>query len=186
VRPSLIVILGYPGTGKLTVASELVRQMSALGHTARLIDNHSVGDLLFPLIKEADGKSPLPSGIVRRFREVSVSVLKTIEELSPPEWSFVFTHHLVDSDSSRVYLEQFRAVAAAKGSRFLPVVLRCSPDTLAERVVMPERLGRKLTDVARAMEIIEEGILVPADAVVIDITHLSAPEAAKTILATIG
>ena len=42
--PAIYQLLGYPGTGKYTVARALVDQLEAGGATVRLIDNHLVAN----------------------------------------------------------------------------------------------------------------------------------------------
>jgi len=183
----MVVILGYPGTGKLTVARELVNQLSAEADgPVRLIDNHAVADLLFPLIAEADGKTPLPAGIFRRTREVNLSALKTIDELSPKNWSFVFTHHLIDSEDNRRYLDLIEDTARRRGSKFVTVLLTCDVAVLVDRVTRPDREGRKLTDPSAALDIIEHGLLQPDGALVLDISDLAPGEAAGQILTAVA
>jgi hypothetical protein len=178
------MLLGYPGTGKFTVASEVVRQVRSNGDEVRLIDNHATANLLFDLIEEADGKSRLPADIFDRVREINLTVLRTIDELSPKDWSFVFTHHLVDTDENRAYLKEVKEVAERRGANYLNVVLSCDLGTLVERVVRADRRHRnKLTDPERALEIVEFGQLLPADALKIDVSQLLSADAAKAILA---
>jgi len=49
-RPAVYQFLGFPGTGKFTVATELVRQLNVAGHTAKLLDNHLTANLIFDLV----------------------------------------------------------------------------------------------------------------------------------------
>src|SRR4051812_18502407 len=92
VRPAMYVLLGFPGTGKYTVAKRLVAATEQRGETVRLLDNHRSANVLFDLIAEADGSSQLPSGIFPRVRMINTAILETVEHLSPPDWSFVFTY----------------------------------------------------------------------------------------------
>jgi hypothetical protein len=181
---TIYLLLGFPGTGKYTVAVEVARQLEGDGHPVRLIDNHTVADVLFPLAPQADGRSPLPSELIDRVRDINEVVLRTIEQLSPTEWSFVFTHHLVESTTNREYVARLEALAAQRHARFVPVILSCDHGELLRRVVQPERRGRKLVDPSRAQEIIDEGMLRPVsrDALALDITSLSPVEAARAII----
>lgn len=60
MRPAIVLILRFPGTGKFTVAKELVSSLDSDEVPARLIDNHTTANVLFHLIAEADGKTRLP------------------------------------------------------------------------------------------------------------------------------
>jgi tRNA uridine 5-carbamoylmethylation protein Kti12 len=182
MRPAIVLILGFPGTGKLTVSRELVASLSAEGVPVRLIDNHATANVLFDLIAEADGKTPLPPEVLENVREMNQIVARTIENLSPRDWSFVFTHHLRDNEQNRSYLERLQAVAKTRRSTFLAVVLTCDHDVLLTRVAEPERRSRnKLIDPAIAETILEGGMLVPDQALAIDITVLPPTGTAKII-----
>jgi hypothetical protein len=181
VRPAIVVILGYPGTGKFTVATELMRIAEDRSPT-RLIDNHAAANLLFNLISEADGRSALPPKVLENVREINLIVVRTIEELSPPDWSFVFTHHFQDNDWNRSYLGRLQALAARRVSTFLPVILTCDQDVLLERVARPgRRARRKLVDPSIALGIMKRGMLVAPESLTIDTTLREPIETAEII-----
>jgi protein-L-isoaspartate(D-aspartate) O-methyltransferase len=95
-------------------------------------------------------------------REINQIVVRTIEELSPPEWSFVFTHHRIDSEVHRSYDRRLEEVAKNRASTFLPVVLTCDHDVLLKRVTeLERRLRNKLIDPSIAENIVDQGMLVP-------------------------
>ena len=89
--PCIYSLTGYPGTGKYTIAKELVRQLVALGHEGRLVDNHTVSDPILRLVPIRDD-TPVPVEVWDRVREVGRAVRTTIATISPPDWSFVFTN----------------------------------------------------------------------------------------------
>lgn len=184
-QPTFYLLLGYPGTGKFTIAREMVRQLIAIGAETKLLDNHAVGDLIFPLVPEADGKSPLPDQLIDRYREMNAVLLKTIEQLSPHRWSFVFTFHLVDDRANRTYVKRLEALATSRGASFVPVTLVCESEELLRRVVQPERHGRKLVDPDRAREYLKQSMLRPAsdNAITLDVTSQSPANAAAAIIA---
>jgi Cdc6-like AAA superfamily ATPase len=95
VRSAIILVLGYPGTGKFTVAKGLVSTLST-GAPARLIDNHVAANILFDLIAEADGRSVLPPAVLDNVREINLVIARTIDELSPLNCRSVvtFTAHV--------------------------------------------------------------------------------------------
>jgi len=186
MKPAFYLLLGYPGTGKYTIAREIVHQLTGVGAETKLLDNHAVGDLIFPLVPEADGKSPLPAQLIDRYRDMNSVVLKTIEQLSPHQWSFVFTHHLVDDHANRAYVKRLEVLSASRDAAFVPVTLTCEPKELLRRVVQPERHGRKLFDPERAREYLEQPMLRPDsdNAMTLDVTSLVPANAAAAIIAS--
>jgi hypothetical protein len=114
-------------------------------------------------------------------------LLRTIEQLSPSDWSFVFTNvalqdHPVNSNS----VQLLRDLAAARRSLYVPVRLQCDRSEHLRRVVRPERAERnKLRDPDRVELQANEYELVHLDdptLLDLDITQLSASDAATTIL----
>jgi hypothetical protein len=109
--------------------------------------------------------------------------LRTIRELSPPSWSFVFTHFLNDSVENHAYLNELRVIAADRSAQFHAVVLSCDPVELARRVPSPERRSRnKLTDPERLPGILGTSMLVPSDSLQLDVTTSPVNETADRIL----
>ena len=102
VAPVIVLVLGYPGTGKFTVAKELVTALSTGEGSVKLIDNHVAANVLFDLIAEADGRSVLPPEVVDNVREINLIIARTIDEVSPRDWSFVLTHHLRDNERNQL------------------------------------------------------------------------------------
>src|SRR6202030_2215671 len=89
-RPALFLLIGFAGTGKLTVARVLRDRLAAHGAQVRLVDNHYINNPILHLI-DVDGEKPLPAGTWDRVGEVRDAVFRTIEMLSPKSWSFIFT-----------------------------------------------------------------------------------------------
>ena len=130
-------LIGNPGVGKYTIGSALARQTGA-----RLVDNHSINNVIFNLINQ-DGVTPLPAGIWPRIGQVRAAVLDTIVHVSPPEMSFVFTNFIRGEDDGEyaTFLE-FVALADARGSLYVPVLLSCETEELVQRIVRPDRRAR--------------------------------------------
>lgn len=182
MRPAIILVLGYPGTGKFTVAKRLVSALSTGEAPIKLIDNHVAANILFDLIAEADGRSVLPPAVLDNVREINLVIARTIDELSPPDWSFVLTHHLRDNDRNHSYIVRLRTIAERRGSLFLPVVLTCEREVLAQRVSQPERrTHNKLIEPSIALNIIEGGMLIPDGSLTIDITSRDPAETVRII-----
>jgi predicted kinase len=187
VGPAIVVVLGYPGTGKFTVAKELVSDLNNIGRSTRLVHSHAAANVVFDLIPEADGKTPLPIGIFRHVRDINLTVIRTIEELSPPGWTFVFTHHLLDTPEDVSHLGRLEALAHSRGSAFVVVVLTCAQDALLARVIDPDRRSsNKLIDPSIAVRIIEKGMLTPNRAISIDTTARDPRDIAQLILAELA
>ena len=142
MRTTIYHLIGAPGVGKYTIGKELA---SLTG--ARLVDNHSINNLLFNVI-EQDGMKPLPAAIWPRVGEMRRIVLDTIMHVSPPHLSFIFTNYIRGEDEREyaLYLENV-AVAEIRGSVFVPVLLTCESDELVTRIGSDSRRERmKLLD----------------------------------------
>ncbi|MEP7214980.1 MAG: hypothetical protein ABI782_01940 [Anaerolineaceae bacterium] len=140
--PAVFHLIGNPGVGKYTVGLELARLTGA-----RLVDNHSINNVIFNVINP-DGVTPLPDGIWSRVGQVRAAVLDTIVHLSPPHLSFVFTNYLRGEDASEdAIVEEFVAIAQIRKSTYVPVLLSCKTAELVARIVSEDRRARmKLID----------------------------------------
>lgn len=145
---TIVYLIGHYGVGKLTIA----RQLCALTD-ARLFDNHLVNNVIFSLIR-ADGKTPLPDAVWDMIDVIRGEAFKAIEELTPPDTSFVLTNCLLENDPlDRPMYEQVAALATRRGNAFVPVLLRASDEAHAARIGSPDRHERlKHTDIASALE----------------------------------
>ena len=180
----LYAITGFPGVGKYTVATELVRRIEAGGETVRLVDNHYVNNPIFGLV-EQDGVTSLPAEVWHRVHEVGEAVLKTVETLTPTDWHLVFTLYVGPEDGP--WVDRLVDVARARGSTFVPVRLLCDPEENARRIVMPERRDRmKSADAGEPYRLTELGppfASMHPNELTLDVTQLAATEAATAILA---
>lgn len=139
MRPTIFLLYGYPGTGKLTVARSMLSLMDP--STTRIVDNQYVNIPIFNLLP-VDGSTPLPAEAWDRIAEVRNAMVRTIENLSPRDWSFIFTNFLVNEEGDREWAVRLEQVANARGSRFVPVRMDCSLDQLLVRVTRPDRNDR--------------------------------------------
>jgi len=181
----LYSLTGYPGTGKFTIAKEIIRQLDARRETARLVDNHTVSDPILGLVELSDDR-PLDPRIWDRVREVAAAVRATIVELSPPEWSFVFTNYLANTPTDREHYPRLAECAAARGSVFVPVCLTVELDELLRRTVQPDRVAtHKITnpDFTRFL-VTERGMYRPEyeQCLDLDVTELPPADAATRII----
>jgi hypothetical protein len=129
-----VLLIGFPGVGKLTIAKELRALISA-----KIVDNHWFNNPILQLLDE-DGTAPLPKGIWEHTGEVRQAVLNAIANYSSPIANFVFTHAGVEGEerSTRTY-QQFVEAARRCHAVFVPIRLLCAEEELARRVSSPAR-----------------------------------------------
>jgi hypothetical protein len=97
-----IVLIGFPGVGKLTIAKELSAMVSA-----KIVDNHWVNN---PILRLLDGTAPLPKGIWEFTGRVRQTVLDAITAYAPSA-NFIFTHAGLEGDERS--LRTFQQIAGA-------------------------------------------------------------------------
>ena len=178
---TIIYILGFPGTGKLTIAKEICKQADI-----KLVDNHLTCNPVFALI-HTDGKTPLPESVWNNVAEIRRVVFNTMVNLSPADWSFVLTNALNKNDPDDIPI--FKAteeMAKARNACFVPVRLLCGKEENLRRVVSPERkLNMKhitpegLERVRRDNDVFYSN---HPNELTLDVTDLPAKKAAKLIL----
>jgi tRNA uridine 5-carbamoylmethylation protein Kti12 len=189
-QPVVVLLVGLPGSGKLTAATALTASLRASGSEVRLVDNHHVHHVADPVLAlvEQDGRAPLPRAVWARVAEVREAVLRTVEELSPPSWSFVFTADLDDSADDLALVQRLAALADRRGARFTVVRLHCELDELRRRIVTPSRRQRhKSVSEADAVERYAAGVpaLAAWSPVTLDVTRLTEDETAARVLAAV-
>jgi hypothetical protein len=140
--PAIVHLIGYPATGKYTIATALVAAARAAGTPAVLQDNHASGNLILSVL-DGDGTQVIPPVVWERVGEIREIVYRTIEDLSPPDRSYVFTNVLKAGDpGDEAVVERLAALAAARSSIYLPVRLTCALDTILARVPDDDRRAR--------------------------------------------
>lgn len=177
----IIYLIGFPGTGKYTVAKEIVAQ-----ENFKLVDSHLINIPIFSLIQQ-DGKTPLPSRVWQNCKIVWRAVLDTIIHIAPQSYSFVLTNKLLENDpDDRAWFKEVETAANAKNALFIPVRMLCSQAEMEKRIIQPERKVRlKQTDPeapARYLKNDEILKITHPNALTIDVSNLTAADAAKTIL----
>jgi chloramphenicol 3-O-phosphotransferase len=186
MRPAIVHLIGHPASGKYTVAKALVAAAADRGMHVVLMDNHATGNVILSVV---DTKTAgVPAGMWGRVGEVREVVYRTIEDMSPPEWSFVFTNVLVAGDAAdEAAIERLASVAAGRGSIYLPVRVSCDHETLVARVPDAGRGERhKWTDPDAVRSFISSVTLVDAaghDPVDVDTTEVSPDRTAEAIVA---
>ena len=138
-------------------------------------------------VLDTDGKKSLPAGVWDRVGEVRNAVIAAIRDLGPPDWSYVFTNVLIAGlPCDEAALGEMAVLAEARGSTYVPVVLRCSTDELARRIVAPERQERlKWVDPVGLRGLVERSELLDVSgyehALDLDVTNLPPRHAAVAI-----
>ena len=179
MRTTIYHLIGAPGVGKYTVGKEL----SALTG-ARLVDNHSINNVLFNVL-DPDGIKPLPAEIWPRVAELRRIVLDTIMQVSPAHLSFIFTNYIQGENEAEyaLFLENV-AVAEVRGSTFVPVLLTCDTDELMNRIGSDSRRERmKLLDpvVGRRLNELPRFTTDHPNFLVLDVTGVQPQAAARQI-----
>lgn len=181
MQNTIIYLIGFAGTGKYTIAKEICRLTDA-----RLVDNHLINNPVFSLIR-TDGKTLLPEIVWEKTWAIRHIVLDVIKDISPTEFSFVFTNELVDgsSDDEKLFSEIVE-LAASRNSKLVPVRLLCDEEELCSRIQSSDRITRlKNTNVDNARKKIRsQKVLSIKHPHVLDlnVTNLSPLQAAEAII----
>ena len=181
LKNTIVVLIGFAGTGKYTIGRELCRRTGA-----KLIDSHLINNPVFSVLN-VDGITPLPAGIWDKLKELRRITYEAIRELSPPEMSFVFTLELrANNPADQIAFKNLADLAGARQSLFVPIRLQCDVEELCRRVVDPVRAQmRKSIDPALARQrSAEDSVLNPLhpNLRTIDVTRISPAESADMIL----
>jgi tRNA uridine 5-carbamoylmethylation protein Kti12 len=139
-EPAVVLLYGYPAAGKFTIAQALAARMESEGATVRVIDNHYVNNVIFGVL-DVDGIKPITRDVWRKVLEVRNAVFDTIRDLSPPHFSFVVTNYLAQNHDEPL-VDELRALAELRQSRFVVARLECDVDELCRRAPSPERSAR--------------------------------------------
>lgn len=179
-----LYLLGFAGTGKLTIARAFARSVGA-----KVVDNHWINNPIFGLI-DPDGVSPLPDAVWSQTAKVREAVLETIATLAKPGANFVFTHDGIEGE--RYDADVWRGIqstAARRGARLIPVRLVCSEDELVRRIQSADRAAMlKCTDPADAIhKSRHHAVLDPRlpGTLTLDVTSLTPEQSVEAIVAHI-
>ncbi|MGH1398541.1 MAG: hypothetical protein ACRBCT_04930 [Alphaproteobacteria bacterium] len=177
----IIYLLGFPGTGKLTIAKEICAQADV-----RLVDNHLVCNPVFSLI-ESDGKAPLPERVWSNVAKIREVVFDTMVNLSPADRSFVLTNVLTQNDKDdAIIFEKMLCAVRARKAKFLPVRLLIDEQENLTRVISPERkLNMKYIGPEGLLRVRKDNAVFQSgheNELSLDVTDLPAKEAARIIL----
>ena len=183
VMPAVYQLFAYPGTGKLTIAKEIVKQLEARGEPCARLDNHATHNLVWQLVPPHRRFDPPVLAKVFELRRV---LLEAAEELASEDHSIVFTNFLPPGREPTV-ADPNRDLAVKLGKTFVALELTLDPDEVLRRVGNADRVANlKLTDVERARQVIDGGQTLPThwpELRTFAIDGLTAAEAAGRIIA---
>lgn len=169
---AIIHINGWPGSGKLTIARELATLLDA-----RLLDNHTIINPAEALFERRD---PLNRSLRKALRE---TIFAHVVQMKPV--MLLLTDAISDDAFDSALFEEYRALAAKRGAALVSIVLECSPEQNAERLVAAGRAERrKLTNPAILASLrASHRLLRPAGVplVELDVSELSPAEAAAIL-----
>jgi len=185
--PAVVHLVGYPASGKLTVAKALVDAAAERGRTFIRLDNHLTGDVILSVVDRS--LNPIPARVWERVEDVRDVMYRAIVELSPPDWSFVVTNVVREGGGpiEERTVTRVHQLARERSSRHLAVAVRCDRDALLARVTAPDRFSRhKWVDpegVARYVDESQMMDLSAYDPFELDTTTRTPEESAAAILA---
>lgn len=131
---TIFYVIGCTAADRLAVAKEIAALTGA-----RVVDTQDIYAPIFNVI-EHDHPADLPDAAWAEIDAVRGAVLRTIETLSPPDWSFVFTHAGFDIPADIGVYRTVRATAATRKARFLPVTLTSTTPKKLLRFDEPDAL----------------------------------------------
>jgi len=178
---TLVLLIGFAGTGKYTIGRELCRRTGA-----KLVDNHLIANPVFTVVN-ADGITPLPKEVWAKLKEIRRIVYDSIRDLSPANLGFVLTMELRQNNPEDISaIDDLEKLAAARKSLFVPIRLVCEVEELCRRVANPTRRGRlkEISVENTRRKSAEDAVLNPKHANVrtIDVTAKSPSETADAII----
>ena len=180
--PAVYQLLGFPGTGKYTVARAIVEQLAARGEPAALLDNHATANLIWSLVPSERRWDP---DVMAKLAELRKVLWDAAAELTSPDHSLILTNYLPPG-RPRTVLDRHRELAKQLGLPLVAAVLHCDPEEVIKRIPNADRAARmKLVDPERARTLMSSTLILPTwpELVDLDITDLSPEEAATRVIA---
>jgi hypothetical protein len=185
MQNTIIYLIGFAGTGKYTIAKEIYKLTGA-----KLVDNHLINNPVFSLIKQ-DGITPLPDSVWEKTWAIRHIVLDVIKNISPSDYSFIFTNVLIegDKDDAKLFAE-IEELAQVRKGRLIPVHLICEENELCRRIVSADR-SERFKDISpdNARKKLREHEVLKVkhpNLLTLEVTNLAATRAAELIIQHVG
>ncbi len=181
----IIYLIGYPGTGKKTIASALLKKAVGENLDMRLLDNHVMNNPVFTVLREPD--QPLPKEAWQAVDKIWDIVFDQIRHHAPKDRSFILTNHLLSGDPiDEAFFKEVQLFAEEIEAVFVPICLSCDEEEWAKRLQTPEReAGLKLTNLEIGQNIRDKSSVLKTDHpnhLPLDVTNLSPEASAAEIL----
>ncbi|KAK1254851.1 hypothetical protein MKX08_008846 [Trichoderma sp. CBMAI-0020] len=151
VHGKVVVLTGFPGTGKLTIATKMKSYFPE--DTIRLIDNHLLID---PARAIYPGRSAAHCELRRKIRKVAFD---TIRKIAQEGKTVLMTACLVDSKADIRTFEEHISIVRTTCIPIYWLNLGCDRDVLEKRVTSEERRewGKtKLTNASVLRQMVED------------------------------
>lgn len=175
---TLIYLIGFPGSGKFTIAEALCQVVDAV-----IVSNNLFNNIIFNVVRLPSDE--VPDELWESIFAVRENMLSILEKHYIKSKHYIFTNELIEGDSydQRVY-NSIVNLGNKMNAEILSVVLHCNREELIKRVQSEERKNeKKITDPEFLIKRIEgRKIFVPEGALEIDTSNLSEAEVAKQIL----
>ncbi|MDF1678051.1 MAG: hypothetical protein P1U32_05085 [Legionellaceae bacterium] len=188
MKNHIILLVGIAGTGKRTVGLELT---ALAGDDTRFVHHHAWTDPIVRLFGHTpDAFWHVTESAWSKINLIRDTIFSCIAEDCPEDDNFVITFEmLANNPYHESFYNEVLKLVQARNAVFYPIRLVCSPEEIAKRVISPDRTDYLKTQDAemvqkRATE--HEVFYTHHDnEISLDITELSAADAAKTILSQI-
>ena len=135
--PCVLLLNGFPGVGKLTIAKTLEPKLLHSGTPCRLIDNHLLID---PVVAIEPIRNKAHYALRKKFRQ---TLYEGLNEVKEKRLVMLFTSCLVTSELERRYdIEQFKEyvdLAEGKGVPLVMVNIVCDLASNSERLGSDKR-----------------------------------------------
>ncbi|MBD0391190.1 AAA family ATPase [Wolbachia endosymbiont of Pentalonia nigronervosa] len=175
MKTKLIYLIGFPGSGKLTIAEELCKIIDAV-----IVDNNLFNNIIFDIADPCT--TDVPDDLWEKILIVRKDLLAILAVCYKKSKHYIFTNELVEGEKHDQ--EVFNSVvdfSEKTGMKILYVVLHCSKEELEKRIQLQGRHG-KITDPEYVKSTEGKKLFVPSGALEIDNSDLSAKEVARKIV----
>lgn len=136
LKNTMILLMGFPGVGKRTVANIISQKTNA-----RFSDHH---DLIDPILKllgdDYQIMWDLTPEMWDKINAVIDVYLSTISDVCAKDDSFILTEMLFDKDPyHQAFYDKVISAVKRRQAHFIPVRLICDEDELVKRVLSEDR-----------------------------------------------